>query len=47
MYEILINYDSVRSIKDAERKKEAFENKGMCLMDTIQTGFNTFKCVFY
>lgn len=42
IYEIEVNYADKKSIKSAEKKKEIYENKGLNLYETKQTGADKF-----
>ncbi len=42
IYEIEVNYADKKSIKSAEKKKEIYENKGLNLYETKQTGTDKF-----
>ena len=46
VYKVVIDYSDSKSIKDAERKKNRYENMGLSLFREQQTGFNTFVLYF-
>lgn len=40
---IIVDFDDINSIKEAEKIKSRCENEGYSLSKTIQIGFNKFK----
>lgn len=46
MEKIIIDYENIKSIERAEKKKAQLENKGLNLIRTEQNGFNRFNLVY-
>jgi len=40
---IVVNFDSTKNIRSAEKKKRALENQGYKLTKTLRVGFNRFR----
>jgi hypothetical protein len=43
---IIVDFDSAKSIKKAEKKKKKLENTGWNLKNTKQMGLNKFKMIY-